>query len=652
MYRQISAQLPESSPYRPRLHTDKLFPLPDSAISFEGPLLQAMQFVTKTQLLDSELWTLFVRQFTPGTDDADHGWRCEYWGKSMRGGCMVYACTHDETLYAQLTAAVRQMLAMQAPDGRISSYSLAEEFRGWDLWGRKYVLLGMEHYLQICRDKSLCQAVLTAMCAHADYIIAHIGSAASGKIEINTATDHWGGLNSSSILEPMMLLYNRTGQARYLEFAKYIVSRGGCMQANLFELAYEGRLYPYEYPVTKAYEMMSCFEGLLEYYRVTGIEKWRVAVENFARLVMRSDITLIGCAGCTHELFDHAAARQFLSSASGILQETCVTVTWMKLCYQLLCLTGDACFAAQIERSLYNALFGAINTERCTLVRNPETGEIFDAGKTTHGNGLPFDSYSPLLCGTRGRGTGGLMHMHDGTLYGCCAAIGAAGLAIGGQCAVMLRADGVAVNQYLPGRFSLCPSVTLHMDTKYPVDGTLTLRVETQTPKPFALDLRIPEWSTSSSVLINGQAVDGVSSGGYLRLARLWNNGDTVTLQLDMRVTIRTPADFGVHEPQPSFLAFQRGPLVLARDARLGQDVDRPVPLHTIYDAQPDHEVAFAHLYACRLTSAGESLRLVDYASAGKTWDEASRMAAWLAVAHSDSEPTPSIEYDKFSYPA
>lgn len=30
----------------------------------------------------------------------------------------------------------------------------------------------------------------------------------------------------------------------------------------------------------------------------------------FAKRVMNSDITIIGSAGCTHELFDHSAARQ------------------------------------------------------------------------------------------------------------------------------------------------------------------------------------------------------------------------------------------------------------------------------------------------------------------------------------------------------
>ena len=61
------------------------------------------------------------------------------------------------------------------------------------------------------------------------------------------------------------------------------------------------QLYPYQYPVTKAYEMMSCFEGLLEYYRETGIEKYKQAVINFADMVLESDFTIIGSCGCTHE---------------------------------------------------------------------------------------------------------------------------------------------------------------------------------------------------------------------------------------------------------------------------------------------------------------------------------------------------------------
>ena len=40
--------------------------------------------------------------------------------------------------------------------------------------------------------------------------------------------------------------------------------------------------------------MMSCFEGLLEYYRITGKEWQREAVIRFADRILESDFTVIG----------------------------------------------------------------------------------------------------------------------------------------------------------------------------------------------------------------------------------------------------------------------------------------------------------------------------------------------------------------------
>ncbi len=116
-----------------------------------------------------------------------------------------------------------------------------------------------------------------------------------------------------------------------------------------------------------------------------------------------SDITVIGCAGCPHELFDHSAVRQLDAAEKGVMQETCVTVTRMKLCWQVLCLTGEAEFAAHKERSLYNALPGAVNSDCATV-----------------NGGLPFDSYSPLLPGLCGRQMGGCKPMENGTYCGRC----------------------------------------------------------------------------------------------------------------------------------------------------------------------------------------------------------------------------------------
>ena len=110
-------------------------------------------------------------------------------------------------------------------DGRISSYGKNHEFDSWDMWARKYVMLGMQYFMEICTDKSLNDKIIESMKRQADYIIARIGNE-EGKLPITSATRHWRGLNSSSILEPIVRLYNITGEKRYFDFAEYIVSTG------------------------------------------------------------------------------------------------------------------------------------------------------------------------------------------------------------------------------------------------------------------------------------------------------------------------------------------------------------------------------------------------------------------------------------------
>jgi DUF1680 family protein len=330
---------------------------------------------------------------------------------------------------------VRALLETEDSLGRISTYSVENEFHGWDMWGRKYILLGLQYFIDVSDDAELREKAIATMCRNLDYIISKIGPESEGKLPITKTSNYWMGLNSCTILEPVVRLYLITGKKEYLDFADYIVSTGAVDEGNLFELAYEGKLYPYQYPVTKAYEMMSAFEGLMEYYRVTGIEKWRVAACNFGKLVAESDITIIGCSGCTHELFDNSAVKQANTQNLIIMQETCVTVTWIKFITQVLLLCADASLADAIESSVYNALLGSINTEHTDALA-----------------GFTFDSYSPLLMATRGRALGGTQRMRNNTeVYGCCVAIGAAGTGHIPSIAVMASHDGVAVNLYESG---------------------------------------------------------------------------------------------------------------------------------------------------------------------------------------------------------
>lgn len=127
----------------------------EAQCQFEGLADNTIKFIEEVQLTDVSLWKRFVEQYRIKPDGNDKGWRGEYWGKMMRGASLVYAYTQNQQLYDILTDTVKEMITCSEEDGRISTYSRETEFRGWDVWCRKYVLLGMQYYLEICTDKQL-----------------------------------------------------------------------------------------------------------------------------------------------------------------------------------------------------------------------------------------------------------------------------------------------------------------------------------------------------------------------------------------------------------------------------------------------------------------------------------------------------------------
>ena len=609
------------------------------SFSCSGTADEMIRYVERAQLKDRSIWDMVTEQFAGTADDEDNGWRGEYWGKLMRGACIIYEYTRDEELYDILEEATVRLLSCADADGRITAYSKENEFCGWDIWCRKYVLLGLIFFSRICAGEELKDRVIRAACAQLDYIIANT----AGR-EIYDTSDIWGGINSSSILEPAVLLYNITGNSRYLEFAGRIVGSGGAKGFDIFKAAYEDKLCPYEYPVTKAYELMSCFEGLIEYYKATGTEKWRDAAVRFTKKLIETEVTVIGSAGCRHELFNHSRLMQTAKECKGLMQETCVTVTWIKLCFKLLKLTGDSVYADEIERSVYNALWGAVNTEGCTCGNEATFDEpyyrgVYDTYHKKHPRGQVFDSYSPLRADIRGRAVGGFKPMLGRTAYfGCCIAIGAAGIGLVPQMSALRSERGFSILLYLPGRAEFREedgSVTAFVtDTEYPAEGAVRVTVETGVPREFEMSLRIPHFADSFSVKVNGVPEKAACRNGVTVISRIWRGGDTVDIELDMNTRLvwgqKNPDD----AQSGSYVAVMHGPVVLARDARLGETgtvistgIEKPV----FKRERP----LFGAALQGTVRLDGQRLMMTDYASAGKTWRRNSEAEVWIKTERS-----------------
>ena len=565
------------------------------------------------QLLDKKTWDKFVEVFKENSDDHDVGWRCEYWGKMMRGACLTYRYHGDEKLYEMLEYATRELLLAQRDDGRFSTYSEEMQFNGWDLWGRKYVLTGMMHFIDICKDEDLKAEIMNAICRHADYIVAKIGDG-EGQKSILKTSNHWLCLNSCTILEPFVELYKRTGKQSYLDFAEYIIGLGGCAGGNLIDLAILDEIAPYEYPVNKAYEMMSFFEGLLAYYELTGEEKYLDAVSKFVEKINETDVTIIGCSGCTHELFDNSIVKQ--TEFNDVqMQETCVTVTWMRVLARLHLITGNVSYVDRIEKSAFNALYGSINTKN-EKGFSIEDGEFLDP--------VIFDSYSPLYNNRRGFVTGGFKRFRTGGFYGCCACIGSAGTGIFPLIGALKSDTGIVINEAFEGVINTTTpngnKVTLNAVTDYPVGDKYALAVFLENDDQFEILVRIPDWCDEATLKI-GDEIKKVYPG-YVSLNRVWSDGDTIELEL--------PHHLKSHHLNGK-TAYTYGPLVLARDEmKEGKKTDTEFT-PTEYSAFKIVPAGDGEMLRILLECEGEDVLLTDYASCGKYWtNKNAKVSVWL----------------------
>ena len=313
---------------------DQLSPLPAGAVRLTGYFNRFIRRSLENWNMGVVPYAGFVRMFRQGRAMFAQG---EMWGKAVRSGALFYRYTGDAGLKDCLRKTVADLLSCRRPNGSISCSppEAQPDGPGGDIWERKYVLLGLdEYYEQVERDP----AVLDAMIAHADCILEQVGPPPKTRIvDLGWSPNH---IESSTILEPVQRLYRRTGLARYLDFARYIVEEeGGALGYNVIREALEGR-DPAKIggPYPKAYEMMSLFEGVAEYYRVTGNETWRTALLNLYRGIIEKELTLIGngggdqphAPGLYGEGWDYTALEQ-TNPAIRRMMETCVGVTWLPM---------------------------------------------------------------------------------------------------------------------------------------------------------------------------------------------------------------------------------------------------------------------------------------------------------------------------------
>lgn len=542
------------------------------------------------------------------------GWQTEFWGKWMLGAVPGACYARDEAMKARIAASVKSLIATQSPDGYIGNYTKQARTTGpWDIWGRKYTMLGLLRYYDMSGDAD----ALNAARRVADHLMTEVGPGLKDIYRVG----NFRGMASSSVLEPIVLLYSRTHDKRYLDFANYIVSQwampgGPDLVGKALDGVHVGERF--DHPASwwsfengmKAYEMMSCYQGLTELYRVGGNPDHLKACQMTIDDVHATEINIAG-SGSAFECWYHGRDKQQIPAYHTM--ETCVTTTWIKYCQTMLALTGQSKYADWMEVSVYNSLLGALKAD-----------------------GTDFAKYSPLQ-GSRFRGDG-----QCGMTLHCCSANGPRGLAAVPESIVMRGKNALFVNLYAQSTVKTTipaskQEITLVQKTSYPQTGQVEMTVSIEADRRFALNLRIPDWSRLTKIKVNGDLVDDVKCGTYKELDRLWRDGDRIEIDFDFR---------GRVIKQNQHAALLRGPIVFARDVRFNDKLIERVgdfagstkgyialkPVST----KPDGVwMAVAADMILGMTPKWEGAKAIpvsfcDFASAGNTWDVSSYYRVWL----------------------
>lgn len=598
---------------------DKIYPLPAGAAKLDGFFEEYIQNSIEHWNKGDLPYDRFVDFFRNGSPQFALG---EMWGKAVRSGSMFYRYTNDPELKQIMDETVRDLLTTQRENGSISCVDIDKQPDESELWERKYVMLGLQEYYEWVNPDP---KVLDALIKQADNIISLIGPAPKTEIiDVGWSATNIGyepcHIESSTLLEPFMRLYKWTGEQCYLDFATYIIEAGGTKHHNVFENALNN-VDPYQmaghYP--KAYEMMSLFEGLVEYYRVTGDPKYKKMLLNMFNNISTKEITIIGNGGSDQpyhpyvygEAWGNTALEQTNPDITRMM-ETCVGVTWMKLCTQLLRLTGDPSIADYIEQYAYNGLIGAM--------------------KPT-GNGF---SYVNLLNGTKVNDHGWGWHFDDLHVT-CCNLNGPMGLAYIPYVAVMNSDNGPVVNLYNQGDFKFeTPrkrSGTIAIETDYPVSGNVQFNLILEKVEAFTIRFRIPKWSERTQLRVNNEKIEA-TSGTYVEINRKWGPGDKITLTLDMRCRV-LDAPRGSNRAGDNFQAVVYGPVGLARDENMDSNYHEPVRLQSkngyIEAEQVDPAKDNIKLQFSVPVGEGEYITMIDYASVDN-WNNGMHVCTWLPI--------------------
>lgn len=441
---------------------------------------------------------------------------------------------------------IRLLEAAQRADGYLNTYV---QVLGS---GRAYRDLRWGH--ELYTTGHLVQAAVAWVRAVGDERLLRVAQRAVASIERELGAGGRDGIDGHPEIEMALVeLYRTTGEAGHLELARRLLdARGrGLLGADRFGLEYWQDHTPVrEAPSVAGHAVRQLYLdcGAVDVATETGDSALLEAVVRRWEdmLATRSHVT--GGLGSRHR--DESFGDPFELPPDRAYAETCASIASVMLAWRLLLATGRADCADVIERTIFNGVLPGLSLD----------GRAFFYINTLHRRGRPLPA---------GPGDGRRAAWFP---CACCPPNLMRMLSSWEHYLATTDREGLQLHQYANAVVEAeigGGRVRLAVETDYPWEGRVEVRVLEAPGTNWTLSLRVPGWCRDATVAVGDETGRVIAGTSAVKERRIWRPGDRMLVNLAMPPRVTEP-DRPIDAVR-GCVAIERGPLVYCVE-----EVDQP----------------------------------------------------------------------------
>jgi len=435
---------------------------------------------------------------------------------------------------------IREIVAAQQPNGYLNTYYVQDraslsmlpktQTTGHELYNIGHLLQGAIAYYRATGDPTLLNAGMRFV---DDFLLPKYGPGPNQKPIV---------AGHPEIEMSLIELYRTTGNRKYLETAGYILGGDSRIPLKPEQIVYMFCGIPFT-SRTKleghAVRAMYACCGAIDYYLETGDQAYLKTLTTLSQDLVLRQLYVTGGVGAREDGEAFGDAYELPNARA--YGESCAAIGNMMWNWRMLAATGNALHTDVIERALYNGINSGMSLDgKLYCYRNPLA---FDPSS---GDTIRNPWYDTTCCPPNLERTFASL---PGYFYST-------------------SKDGIYVHLYdnsvLRWKLDSGNAIEITQQTKYPWEGKIVLQIAPANPEEFTLFVRIPGWSRHSSVKVNGKPLEGIASGSYQAIHRIWKGEELVELEFDMQPQT-VHANPAVAD-DTGRAAIQRGPVVFCME--------------------------------------------------------------------------------------